>query len=90
LSGPAGQFVIPLERKARRGAWSVQPDFHPKTERLLEPMRACILQGRDVKMSKAVMKKFVGIDVAKASLDVHIDRDKKSLMWITMKRDWPR
>jgi transposase len=30
-------------------------------------------------MSKAVMEKFVGIDVAKASLDAHIDRDKKSL-----------
>jgi transposase len=25
------------------------------------------------------MEKFVGIDVAKASLDVHIDTDKKSL-----------
>jgi transposase len=30
-------------------------------------------------MSEVVMEKFVGIDVAKASLDVHIDTDKKSL-----------
>jgi hypothetical protein len=30
-------------------------------------------------MSESVTKKFVGIDVSKASLDVHIATDKKSL-----------
>jgi transposase len=33
---------------------------------------------REVKMSEAVTEKFVGIDVAKASLDIHIDADQKS------------
>jgi transposase len=30
-------------------------------------------------MSPVVTEKFVGIDVSKATLDVHIDTDKKSL-----------
>jgi transposase len=40
---------------------------------------ARILQGWVVKMSDVVVEKFAGIDVSKASLDLHIDTPMKSL-----------
>jgi hypothetical protein len=50
--------------------------------------KARILQGRDVKMNKVVTEKFVGIDVSKTTLDVHIDTDKKS-MHVDYDECWP-
>jgi hypothetical protein len=62
----------PRERQERPGGFSSQPERLPGFS---NPYFARM----GSEMSEAVLETFVGIDVSKATLDVYIDADKKSL-----------